>query len=170
MGRRPSYVEAGRQLVQAAAARGLGVVYGAGNVGLMNVAAEEGLRLGVPVIGVIPQSLVDREVAHPGLSELHVVADMLERKALMAERSCAFVALAGGLGTFDEILEMLTWTQLDFHAKRCGLLNTEDYFRPFIQLLEHTVAEGFLASIETLALDVSADAETLLDLVLRSPA
>ncbi|MEM7252407.1 MAG: TIGR00730 family Rossman fold protein, partial [Pseudomonadota bacterium] len=135
-GFRPAYADAARALVQAIAAAGHGVVYGGGNVGLMNVAAEEGLRLGIPVIGVIPRSLVEREVVRRDLSELHIVDDMLSRKALMAERAAGYVALPGGIGTLDEILEMVTWTQLDFQTKRCGLLDVDGFYRPFVAVLE----------------------------------
>ena len=132
----------------------------------MQVIAEEGLHLGLPVIGVITESLVESEVAHLGLTELHVVNSMLERKTLMAERACAYVALPGGIGTFDEIVEMLTWNQLRLQKKRCGLLNVDGYFDPFLALIENAVQEGFLKSQTTLTLEVASDPEPLIDQVL----
>ena len=166
LGRRASYTKAGRALVQAIAKKGLGIVYGGGNIGLMQVVAEEGLCLGIPVIGVTTEFLVEREVAHLGLTELHVVNDMLERKALMAKRACAYVGLPGGIGTFDEIIEMLTWNQLRLQSKRCGLLNVDGYFDPFLTLIQTAVQEKFLESKTTLALEIASDPEWLIDQVL----
>ncbi len=124
--------------------RKVGVVYGGGNVGLMGAVADATLRAGGDVIGVIPQALVAREIAHTGLTELRVVASMHERKALMADLSDAFIALPGGYGTLEEFCEVVTWSQLGIHAKPCGLLNVEDYFDPLIAMLDRAVQEGFI--------------------------
>jgi len=143
-GASPGFAAAARALIHAAAERGLGLVYGAGNVGLMNVLAEAALEQGMRVTGVIPKHLLVREVAHDGLDELLVVNDMLERKALMAERSDAFVAIPGGAGTFDEIFEMLTWQQLGLHDKPTGILDVEGYFGPLRALIDNAREKGFL--------------------------
>jgi uncharacterized protein (TIGR00730 family) len=162
-GRLPAYAEAARALGVAAAARGLGVVYGGGRVGLMGAMADGALSRGGEVIGVIPQELVDRELAHGGLSELHVVGSLHERKALMAELADAFVALPGGFGTLDELLEQLTWSQLGLHAKPIGLLDVEEYWLPLIALARHATAEGFVREADLAAIAVASDAEGLLD-------
>lgn len=143
-GARDEYVDTARALGTALATQGLGLVYGGGRVGLMAVVADAALEHGGEVIGVIPQALADKEVAHQGLTELHVTTSMHERKALMADRSDGFVALPGGLGTLEELFEVLTWAQLGFHDKPCGLLNAGGYFDPLIQFLDHVVAERFL--------------------------
>jgi uncharacterized protein (TIGR00730 family) len=130
----------GRMLAE----RGIRIVYGAGNVGLMGVLADAALAAGGEVIGVIPQMLVDRELAHPRLTDLRIVTSMHERKALMAELADAFVALPGGLGTYEELCEVLTWAQLGIHHKPCGCLNVRRYFDPLNQLLDHAAGEGFL--------------------------
>jgi hypothetical protein len=129
---------------KALALKGIGLVYGGGNVGLMGVVADSALEAGGEVIGVIPQALVDKEVAHTGLTDLRVVGSMHERKALMAELSDAFVALPGGFGTFEEFCEVLTWAQLGLHRKPCGLLNVEGYYDHLISLFNHGVAEQFI--------------------------
>ena len=120
------------------------MVYGGGNVGLMGTVADAALAAGGEVIGVIPQALVAREIAHTKLTELRVVASMHERKALMADLSDAFIALPGGYGTLEEFCEVVTWSQLGIHAKPCGLLNIEGYFDPLIAMLDHAVQEGFI--------------------------
>jgi uncharacterized protein (TIGR00730 family) len=158
----PGYGEAAREVVAALAQRGHGLVYGAGNVGLMNELAEAAIAGDVYIVGVIPENLMAREVAHRGLSELHVVADMLERKALMARLSDAFIAIPGGMGTFDEIFEMLTWQQLGLHEKRCGALNVEGYFAPLLALLRNAVAAGFLPEAHAELLLVDDDPRRLL--------
>src|SRR5437764_7096254 len=139
----PVYAAAARGLGSALASRGLGLVYGGGNVGLMGALADAALAAGGEVIGVIPQMLVDRELAHRG-TDLRIVTSMHERKALMAELSDAFVALPGGLGTYEELCEVLTWAQLGIHHKPCGCLNVLDYFRPLESMLDHAVSEGFM--------------------------
>ncbi len=143
--------------------RGIEVVYGAGNVGLMGTLANACLQEGGRVIGVIPQALFDREVAHTGLTELRVVSSMHERKAVMAELSEAFVALPGGYGTWDELFEMLTWSQLGIHRKLCGLLNVNGYYDPLLELADKSVSEGFLRAANRDLLLSDVDAERLLD-------
>jgi uncharacterized protein (TIGR00730 family) len=162
-GRLPDYAEAARAFGAAAAARGLGIVYGGGRVGLMGAVADAALGAGGEVIGVIPQELVDRELAHGGLTELHIVGSLHERKALMAELSDAFVALPGGFGTLDELLEQLTWSQLGLHAKPVGLFEVQEYWRPLIALARHATEEGFVRESDLGAIAVGADAEGLLD-------
>jgi uncharacterized protein (TIGR00730 family) len=122
-GLRPEYADAARRLARVLSSRGIGVVYGGGNIGLMGIIADAMLETGAEVIGVIPQSLVEREVAHAGLTALHVVQTMHERKAMMSSLSDAFIAMPGGFGTFDEFFEVLTWSQLGYHRKPCGLLD-----------------------------------------------
>jgi uncharacterized protein (TIGR00730 family) len=162
-GRLPAYAEAARAFGAAAAGRGLGVVYGGGRVGLMGAVADAALAARGEVVGVIPQELVDRELAHDGLTELHVVGSLHERKALMAELSDAFVALPGGFGTLDELMEQLTWSQLGLHAKPVGLFDVEDYWRPLIALARHATEEGFVRESDLAAIAVAGDAERLLD-------
>ena len=125
--------------------RGIGLVYGGGRVGLMGAVAEAALAAGGEVIGVIPQGLVDRELAHPGLTELHVVDTLHERKAIMADLADAFIALPGGLGTLEELAEVVSWAQLELHAKPIGLLEVGDYWTLLLAWLDMAVAEGFVA-------------------------
>ena len=162
-GRLPAYAEAARALGATAAARGLGVVYGGGRVGLMGAVADGALSAGGEVIGVIPQELVDRELAHGGLSKLHVGGSLHERKALMAELADGFIALPGGFGTLDELLEQLTWSQLGLHEKPIGLLDVEDYWRPLVELARHATAEGFIREADLAAIAVATEADGLLD-------
>jgi hypothetical protein len=145
-GARPEYIEAAQAMGRALAARDIGLVYGGGNVGLMGAVADATLEAGGRVLGVIPQSLVDWEVAHRGLTELRVVGSMHERKALMAEACDAFVALPGGFGTFEEFCEVLTWSQLGLHPqpKPCGIVNVADFYRPLLALFDHAVQERFV--------------------------
>ena len=143
-GARPAYASAAIALASELAARKIAVVYGGSNVGLMRILADTALELGGDVIGVIPQSLVSREVAHDRLSEIRVVASIHERKALMAELSDGFIALPGGFGTLDEFCEVLTWTQLGLQAKPAGLLNVEGYYDHLLRLFDHAVVEQFL--------------------------
>lgn len=128
----------------ACARRGLGLVYGGGNVGLMGVVADAALAKGGAVIGVIPKALATKEVAHLRLDDLRVVESMHERKAVMADLADGFIALPGGMGTLEELCEILTWAQLGMHAKPCGLLNIAGYFDGFLQFLDHAVHEEFL--------------------------
>ena len=162
-GRLPAYADAARAFGAATAARGLGLVYGGGRVGLMGAVADAALAGGGEVIGVIPQELVERELAHGGLTELHVVNSLHERKALMAELADGFVALPGGFGTLDELLEQLTWSQLGLHAKPIGLFDVEDYWRPLIALARHATEEGFVRESDLALIAVGNDAEGLLD-------
>ena len=143
-GTRPEYTEAARALGALLAERGIGLVYGGGRVGLMGTVADAVLAGGGEVVGVIPEALMAREVGHTGLTELHVVRSMHERKALMAELADAFVALPGGFGTWEEFCEVLTWSQLGLHAKPFGLLDVAGYYAPFVALCDHAVAEGFV--------------------------
>jgi len=143
-GQRAEYVEAARDLAAELARRGLGLVYGGGSVGLMGVLADTALAAGVEVIGVIPRPIASKELAHTGLTELRLVASMHERKATMAALVDGFVALPGGLGTFEETLEMLTWSQLGVHAKPVGVLNAAGYYDGLLRWLSHAVAEGFV--------------------------
>jgi uncharacterized protein (TIGR00730 family) len=143
-GVRPEYAAAARELAAELAARDLGLVFGGGCVGLMGVIADAMLAAGGHVIGVIPHALVGRELAHRGVHDLRVVASMHERKALMAELSDGFIAMPGGFGTFEELCEAITWTQLGLHRKRCGLLNVAGFFDPLLQLFAHGATEGFI--------------------------
>jgi uncharacterized protein (TIGR00730 family) len=139
------YVAAARAVGEGLARRGIGLVYGGGRVGLMGALAEAALAAGGEVIGVIPQGLVDRELAHPGLSELRVVDTLHERKAVMAARADAFIALPGGLGTLEELAEVVSWAQLELHTKPIGLLDVGDYWALLLAWLDMAVAEGFVA-------------------------
>jgi uncharacterized protein (TIGR00730 family) len=162
-GARAAYADAARAFGVAAARRGLGVVYGGGRVGLMGALAEGALGAGGEVIGVIPQELVDRELAHGGLSELRVVGSLHERKAMMAELADGFAALPGGFGTLDELLEQLTWSQLGLHSKPVGLLDVADYWHPLVALARHATEEGFVREADLASIAVAADADALLD-------
>jgi len=144
VGTRREYAEAARVLAAVLVESKLGIVYGGGNVGLMGILADAALERGGEVIGVIPQTLVDKEVAHRGVTELMVVGTMHERKARMNDLSDAFIALPGGFGTLDEFFEVLTWSQLGFHGKPCALLNVAGYYDPMLAMLDHAVAERFL--------------------------
>jgi hypothetical protein len=159
----PAYADAARMFGAALAARGLGLVYGGGRVGLMGAVADAALAAGGEVIGVIPQELVDRELAHPGVTELRVVGSLHERKALMAELSDAFVALPGGFGTLDELMEQLTWSQLGLHAKPVALLDVEGYWRPLISLARHATEEGFVRESDLGAIAVGEEPDAILD-------
>jgi len=143
-GVRPGYAAAARELAAELVARDLGLVFGGGCVGLMGVIADAMLAAGGHVIGVIPHALVGRELAHRGVQDLRVVASMHERKALMAELSDGFIAMPGGFGTFEELCEAITWTQLGLHRKRCGLLNVAGFFDPLLQLFANAATEGFI--------------------------
>ena len=143
-GARPSYSAAARELGEALARSGIALVYGGGKLGLMGILADAVLQAGGHVIGVIPRMLIEREAAHPSLTRQHVVTTMHERKTLMAELSDAFVGLPGGMGTFDELVEIVTWAQLGLHAKPVVLANIENYFAPFYAMLDNAVTEGFV--------------------------
>ena len=156
------YLEATRLLAQALAGRGIRVVYGGASVGLMGVLADAALEAGGEVVGVIPRLLEEREIAHPNLTELHVVTSMHERKALMAQLSDAFVALPGGIGTLEELIEVYTWRHLGLHDKPLGVLNTAGYYDGLGAFLDHAVDQGFLRAEQRARLTVAADAEALL--------
>lgn len=144
-GVRTEYQEAARTLGHALGARGISVVYGAGGIGLMGVLADAVIENGGEITGVIPDRLMEMEVAHEGITELRVVRTMHERKALMAELSDGFVALPGGLGTLEETMEMLTWLQLGYHDKPVGLLNIRGYYDPLLAFFRHMNEEGFIS-------------------------
>ena len=143
-GKRPAYRKAAEALGRLLAEREIGLVYGGGCVGLMGVLADAVMACDGEVIGVIPDSLMRREVGHRGVTKLHVVETMHERKALMADLADAFIALPGGFGTLEEFLEIVTWSQLGIQQKPCGLLNVENYWDGLLKVLDHAVDEGFL--------------------------
>jgi uncharacterized protein (TIGR00730 family) len=144
LGISPAYREAAVVLGRLLSDRGIELVYGGGNIGMMGVLADAVLESHGRVIGVIPESLMAREVGHPGLTELRVVKSMHERKALMSDLSDGFIAMPGGFGTFEEFCEVVTWSQLGIQSKPCGLLNVEGYYDPLLALFDHAVREGFL--------------------------
>lgn len=154
-GSKAIYRETATAMGQAIAKRGMRLIYGAGNVGLMGIVADAAIKAGGEVIGVIPKFLVDKEVAHFGLTEMIIVNSMHERKARMADLADAFVALPGGFGTFEELCEVLTWSQLGLHNKPCGILNVAGYYDPLLALFDQAVTEQFLRS-EYRSLVVSA--------------
>ena len=161
-GGRPAYALAARELASLMARQRTGLVYGGGNVGLMGILADTMLEAGGEVIGVIPASLVAREVAHSGLTELRVVQTMHERKALMNELSDAFIAMPGGFGTLDELFEILTWSQLGIHGKPSGLLNVAGYYDDLLVMLDHAVTEKLLRPEHRTLLMAEADPGLLL--------
>ena len=165
-GIRPEYGIAAQELAAVLARRGLGLVYGGGNVGLMGVLADSMLQAGGEVIGVIPQSLVAKEVAHRGVTELRIVDTMHQRKALMNELSDAFIALPGGFGTLDEFFEILTWSQLGIHAKPSGLLNVSGYYDSLLAMLDHAVTERLLRPAHRELVIADTDADSLLQRLL----
>jgi uncharacterized protein (TIGR00730 family) len=157
------FTEAARALGSLIGSRGGRLVYGGGKVGLMGEVADATLAAGGEAVGVIPESLMRREVGHRGLSELHVVASMHERKQMMAERADLFIALPGGIGTFEELFEVWTWRQLGYHDKPIGLLNVAGYYDALLRFLRGTVERGFLSDAQRDVLDVSDDPALLLD-------
>jgi uncharacterized protein (TIGR00730 family) len=161
-GARPEYVAAARALGRALAGRGIGVVYGGSTLGLMGALAQAAIDAGGEAVGVIPESLHGK-VQHPTLTEIHVVDSMHERKALMFELSDGFVALPGGLGTAEELLEVLTWAQLGLHGRPCGVLNTRGYYDPLLRFLDHAVEERFVKRVHRGMVLVADEPEALLD-------
>ena len=155
IGRNPAYVEAANSVGTALARSGLKLVYGGGKVGLMGAVADAVIAAGGRADGVMPRALVEREIAHAGLAELHVVETMHQRKMMMSDLADAFVALPGGAGTLEEFFEQWTWALLGIHRKPCGLLNVADYFGPLITMMQNIVAEGFIAEryVEMLVID-----------------
>jgi len=164
-GRSPEYATAAGELGRLLAKRDIEIVYGGASVGLMGALADAALAAGGTVIGVIPTRLVEREIAHAGLTKLHVVDTMHERKALMSELSDAVIALPGGTGTLDELFELFTWKQLGLHRKPMGLLDVAGYWQPLVAFLQHAVDERFLAGEHLANLLTSEDAGALLDLL-----
>ena len=162
-GARQGYrVEAAR-LGRTLAQRNLGLIYGGASVGLMGAVADAVIDAGGRAVGVIPQSLIDMEIAHTGLADLHVVNTMHERKALMAQLSDGFIALPGGIGTLEELFEIMTFAQLRFHQKPCGLLNIEGYYDQLIGFLDNAQTQGFVSSAQTRYLLVDQTVDGLLD-------
>jgi uncharacterized protein (TIGR00730 family) len=164
-GARPSYAEGAATLGRELAGRGIRVVYGGAGVGLMGTVADAALAAGGEVVGVIPQHLVDREVAHHGLTELHVTGSMHERKAMMADLADGFVALPGGLGTLEELAEILTWSQLGLQSKPCGLLDVDGFYAPLLAFLDHTVTERFVSAEHRSLVLATDEPGTLVDLL-----
>lgn len=162
-GRQEAYSSAARDLAKALVDRDLGLVYGGASVGIMGLIAEAVLQLGGRVVGVMPEALVRKEIAHKRLTELHVTQSMHERKTLMAELSDGFIAMPGGIGTLEEIFEIWTWAQLGFHAKPCGLLNVAGYFDSLTMFLDHAVTEQFVKKPHRSMLIVEHESEALLD-------
>jgi uncharacterized protein (TIGR00730 family) len=166
-GANPAYVQAAKNVGNELARRGIALVYGGGNVGLMGVVADAVLAAAGDVIGVIPEALMAKEVGHPGLPDLRVVKTMHERKALMAELSDGFIALPGGIGTFEEFFEIVTWAQLGLHAKPCALLNVNGFYDPLLHLLDHAIAERFVKPKQRDLVLVESDFSALLERMAR---
>lgn len=162
-GKDPAYVQAAQAMGDALADRGIQLVFGGGHVGMMGQVADRVLARGGTVVGVIPKALMRAEVAHDGLTELHVTDDMHQRKAMMAERSDAFVSLPGGLGTLEELFETWTWRQLRYHDKPMGLLNVNGYYDGLLSWLDHAVADGYVRAQYRAMLEVDTDPAALLD-------
>ena len=162
-GNNPAYAAGARRLGRTLAEEGITLVYGGGHVGLMGVVADTILDAGGKVTGVIPMALVEREIAHPSVTDLRVVGSMHERKALMSELSEGFIALPGGTGTLEEFFEVQTWAQLGEHEKPCGLLNLASYYDPLVALFDHMVAKGFLSEEHRATVLVETEPEPLLD-------
>jgi hypothetical protein len=163
LGRTQDYADGARVLAQALVRRNLQLVYGGASLGIMGLLADTVLELGGQAIGVIPESLLKKEVAHHGLTELHVTQSMHERKTLMAELSDGFVALPGGIGTLEEIFEIWTWAQLGFHQKPVGLLNIAGYFDSLIKLIDGSVEAGFVQPVHRQMFAVEVEPEVLLE-------
>ncbi|MDQ1813402.1 TIGR00730 family Rossman fold protein [Massilia sp. CCM 9210] len=158
----PLYAEAARAMGRALVGQGIGLVYGGGKVGLMGVIADEVLRLGGEAVGVIPQALVERELAHGGLTKLFIVRDMHERKAMMAELSDGFIAMPGGMGTLEELFEMLTWSQLGIHRKPVGVLNAGGFYDLLAAFVAHQNREAFVRDEHARLMMVESEPEALL--------
>lgn len=162
-GRSPVYAKAAHDFGALLARRGIGLVYGGGSIGLMGQVADGACSAGGEVIGIIPEALRMREHDHAGLTALHVVSTMHERKAMMAELSDGFIAMPGGIGTFEELFEVWTWAQLGYHAKPCGLLNVNGFYDAMGSFIAHVVAEGFLRPEHRDVLMIREDPDALLD-------
>ncbi|HET9704981.1 MAG TPA: TIGR00730 family Rossman fold protein [Vicinamibacterales bacterium] len=163
VGNNSAYADAAEAMGALLAKRGIGLVYGGGHVGLMGVIAEAALAAGGEVIGVIPRALFEREIGHSGVTDLRIVDSMHTRKAMMADLADAFVAMPGGVGTFEELFEAITWTQLGLHRKACGLLNVAGFYSPLAAFIDQAVSEGFIKPIHRAAIVVDDDPERLLD-------
>ena len=158
-----AYADAARSLGKTLAEESITLVYGGAHVGLMGTLADAAMKAGGEVVGVMPRALVEREISHTGLTQLHVVGSMHERKALMAELSEGFIALPGGTGTLEEFFEVLTWANLGQHRKPCGLLNVSGYYYPLLALFDHMVERGFLAEEHRAMVLVGSEATELLE-------
>ncbi|USX19040.1 TIGR00730 family Rossman fold protein [Oxalobacteraceae bacterium OTU3REALA1] len=161
----PVYAEAARALGRALVDQNLALVYGGGNVGLMGIIADEVLRVGGEATGVIPTALVEREVGHTGLTRQFIVKDMHERKAMMASLSDGFIAMPGGMGTLEELFEMLTWSQLGIHAKPIGLLNVDGFYDGLIDFIAHASEQGFIRPQHAALMMSESDPQALLQLL-----
>jgi len=166
-GAKPEYLATARELGRKVAERGYGVVYGGATVGAMGALADGALKAGGEVVGVIPDVIMDLEIGHQGLTELHVVRTMHERKALQAERADAFVALPGGYGTLDEFIEIVTWAKLRIHAKPCVLVNLAGFYDPLLEFFDRCVSEGFLKKQHRDLVLVARDVDEALAIVER---
>jgi uncharacterized protein (TIGR00730 family) len=162
-GFRPEYAEAAKNLARQLVEKNIRLVYGGGNIGLMGIIADEVMRGGGAVTGIIPDSLFKKEVGNREITELRVVGSMHERKALMAELADGFIAMPGGIGTFEEFFEILTWAQLGFHEKPCGLLNVAGYYDGLLALCDNAVSEGFLRPVHRALILDDSDAVSLLE-------
>lgn len=163
LGNSPIYAEIAEKVGQALAKRHLTLVYGGGRSGLMGIVADSALAAGGQVVGVIPKQLVDRELAHPSLTELHVVENMHQRKTKMSELADGFIAIPGGVGTLEEIFEQWTWAQLGIHEKPCAFLNAENFYTGLLQFIQHTTEQGFTKERFTEKLVVSESIDSILD-------
>jgi uncharacterized protein (TIGR00730 family) len=157
------YYETAKDLARLLVKNEIGLVYGGSNIGTMKVIADTVLDAGGEVTGIMPQVLVDKEIAHPGLSELHIVQSMHERKALMAELSDGFIALPGGIGTLEELFEILAWALLEIHQKPCGILNAHRYYNKLIEFLDHAASEHFIKAEHHSILIMEEAPDALLD-------
>lgn len=172
VGNNRAYVDAAQALGGLLAARGIGLVYGGGKVGLMGVIADAVMQRGGEVIGVIPKALDEREIGHSNITDLRVVDSMHTRKAMMADLADAFIAMPGGVGTFEEFFEAVTWTQLGLHRKACGLLNVAGFYTPLAAFIDQAVTDGFIRPVHRAAIVVDSDPARLLDTLttLKLPA
>jgi uncharacterized protein (TIGR00730 family) len=166
-GARPAYTQYAKALGQTLAERDISLVYGGGKVGLMGIVADAVLEHGGTVIGVIPEALMRKEIGHPHLTELHVVSSMHERKQLMADRSDGFIAMPGGIGTYEELFETFTWLQLGYHTKPIGLLNVEGFYDGLLSFLGHACSEGFMQAAHVDMLRVASEPTALVDQLSR---
>lgn len=163
------YAEGARALAREMVKDNIALVYGGGNVGLMGIVADAVLHGGNPVVGIIPKSLVRKEVGHKELTELHIVDSMHQRKQMMADRADAFIAMPGGVGTYEELFETFTWLQLGYHNKPIGLLNVAGFYDKLLAFIDHAVQEGFLKRHHADLLHVSQDPAELIDMLARAP-